>query len=53
MTAGGRVAGVTAAAATLPEAVREAYAACRRGRICRNSYCRKDIGGQALAAWRD
>ena len=52
MTAGGRVAGVTAAAETLPEAVREAYRLAEGVRFA-NCYCRKDIGAKALKAWED
>ena len=50
--AGGRVAGVTAAAETLPEAVREAYRLAEGVRFA-NRYCRKDIGAKALKAWED
>ena len=52
VTAGGRVAGVTAAAETLPEAVREAYRLAEGVRFA-NRYCRKDIGAKALKAWED
>ena len=52
VTAGGRVAGVTAAAVTLPEAVREAYRLAEGVRFA-NRYCRKDIGAKALKAWED
>ena len=52
VTAGGRVAGVTAAADTLPEAIREAYRLAEGVRFA-NRYCRKDIGAKALEAWED
>ena len=52
MTAGGRVAGVTAVADTLPEAIREAYRLAEGVQFA-NRYCRKDIGAKALEAWED
>ena len=52
VTAGGRVAGVTAVADTLPEAIREAYRLAEGVRFA-NRYCRKDIGAKALKAWED
>ena len=52
VTAGGRVAGVTAAAETLLEAVREAYRLAEGVQFA-NRYCRKDIGAKALEAWED
>ena len=52
VTAGGRVAGVTAVADTLPEAIREAYRLAEGVRFA-NRYCRKDIGAKALEAWED
>ena len=52
VTAGGRVAGVTATADTLPQAVREAYRLAEGVRFA-NRYCRKDIGAKALKAWED
>ena len=52
VTAGGRVAGVTATADTLPQAVREAYRLAEGVRFA-NRYCRNDIGAKALEAWED
>lgn len=52
VTAGGRVAGVTAVADTLPEAVREAYRLAEGVQFA-NRYCRKDIGAKALETWED
>ena len=52
VTAGGRVAGVTAVADTLPEAIREAYRLVEGVQFA-NRYCRKDIGAKALEAWED
>ncbi len=49
ITSGGRVLGVTAAADTLPEAVRDAYAAAERIRFD-GAYMRHDIGARALRA---
>ncbi len=49
ITAGGRVLGVTAAAETLPEALRDAYAAAERIRFD-GAYMRHDIGARALRA---
>ena len=49
VTSGGRVAGCTAVADTLPQAVEEAYALARRVRF-ENAYCRSDIGRRALQA---
>ena len=43
---------VTAAAETLPEAVREAYRLAEGVRFA-NRYGRKDIGAKALKAWED
>ncbi|MCI6730273.1 MAG: phosphoribosylamine--glycine ligase [Clostridiales bacterium] len=51
LTAGGRVTGTTAVAATLPEAIREAYRLAEDVRF-QNAYRRSDIGQRALAAWR-
>lgn len=47
-TAGGRVLGVTATAATLAEAVEKAYADADKIKFD-NKYCRRDIGKRALA----
>ena len=52
VTAGGRVAGVTAVADTLPEAIREAYRLVEGVQFA-NRCCRKDIGAKALEAWED
>ena len=52
VTAGGRVAGVTAVADTLPEAIRDAYRLAEGVQFA-NRYCRKDIGAKALEAWED
>ena len=52
VTAGGRVAGVTAVADTLPEAIREAYRLAEGVQFA-NRYCRKDIGAKALETWED
>lgn len=49
LTNGGRVLGVTATAATLPEAIAEAYR-LKDGVKFENAYCRSDIGGRALKA---
>ncbi len=49
LTAGGRVLGVTATAATLPEAIKKAYEAVDHVHFA-NAYYRKDIGQRALAA---
>ncbi|MBE6939431.1 MAG: phosphoribosylamine--glycine ligase [Ruminococcaceae bacterium] len=49
LTSGGRVLGVTATAATLPDAIREAYALAEQVHFD-NKYCRDDIGKKALAA---
>ena len=48
VTAGGRVLGVTATAATLAEAVKEAYR-LTEGVQFEKAYCRKDIGKKALS----
>ncbi len=48
-TAGGRVLGVTATAATLAEAVDKAYADADKIKFD-NKYCRRDIGQRALAS---
>ena len=52
VTSGGRVLGVTATAATLPEAINEAYRLVG-GVQFENAYCRRDIGKKALAAMED
>ena len=52
VTAGGRVAGVTAVADTLPEAIREAYRLAEGVQFA-NRYFRKDIGAKALETWED
>ena len=49
VTSGGRVLGITAAAAALPDAIREAYR-LMEGVQFENRYFRRDIGGRALAA---
>ena len=49
VTSGGRVLGVTATAADLPAAIREAYRLAE-GVTFENAYCRRDIGQRALAA---
>ena len=49
VTSGGRVLGVTATAATLPEAIEAAYALTEEVHF-ENAYCRRDIGKKALAA---
>lgn len=49
VTSGGRVIGVTATAATLPEAVKEAYALAEKVSF-ENKYLRSDIGQRALQA---
>ena len=49
VTAGGRVLGVTATAATLAEAVEKAYCAAEAVSF-EDAYYRKDIGARALAA---
>ena len=49
LTSGGRVLGVTATADTLPEAIKEAYAAADKIGFD-NKYCRRDIGKAALRA---
>lgn len=49
VTDGGRVLGVTAVAATLSEAVREAYRLADTVSF-KNKYCRRDIGARALRA---
>ncbi len=51
VTSGGRVLGVTAVEATLPEAVKSAYALADQIRF-ENQYMRKDIGARALKAVR-
>ncbi len=50
VTAGGRVAGVTAVADTLPAAIEEAYRKVE-GVQFENAYFRHDIGARALKAW--
>ena len=52
VTSGGRVLGVTAAAPTLEEALRDAYAAAE-GVDFEGKYLRHDIGRRALAARED
>ena len=52
VTAGGRVAGCTAVADTLPQAIDEAYALAGRVRF-ENAFCRRDIGRRALQALRE
>ena len=49
VTAGGRVLGVTATAATLAEAIEKAYCAAEAASF-EGAYYRKDIGARALAA---
>ena len=49
VTSGGRVLGVTATAADLPAAIREAYRLVE-GVQFEKAYCRRDIGQKALAA---
>ena len=49
VTSGGRVLGVTATAASLPEAIKAAYAKVE-GVTFENAYYRRDIGQRALAA---
>ena len=49
VTNGGRVAGCTAVAGTLADAIRDAYALVGQVRF-ENAYCRKDIGQRALLA---
>ena len=49
VTGGGRVLGVTARAATLPEAIDKAYQAVEKVHF-QNAYYRKDIGNRALDA---
>ncbi len=49
VTSGGRVAGVTATAPTLPQAIQEAYRLAQ-GVSFQNKYCRSDIGQKALKA---
>ena len=49
VTSGGRVLGVTATAATLPEAIRAAYSKVE-GVTFEHAYYRRDIGQRALAA---
>ena len=52
VTSGGRVLGVTATAADLPAAIREAYRLVE-GVQFEKAYCRRDIGQKALAAMED
>jgi len=52
VTSGGRVLGVTATAATLPEAIEAAYALTKEVHF-ENAYCRRDIGKRALAAMEE
>ena len=52
VTAGGRVAGCTAVADTLPQAIEEAYALARRVHFA-NACCRSDIGRRALLALQE
>ena len=49
VTSGGRVLGVTAAAASLPEAVKEAYRLAKKVTF-ENRYMRSDIGARAMSA---
>ncbi len=49
VTSGGRVAGVTAVAPTLPEAVKAAYERTSHVHFG-NAFCRRDIGARALQA---
>ena len=49
VTSGGRVLGITAAAPTLKEALRDAYAAAETVEF-EGKYLRHDIGQRALAA---
>ena len=49
VTSGGRVAGVTAVAPTLPEAVKAAYERTSHVHFA-NAFCRRDIGARALQA---
>ena len=49
LTSGGRVAGVTAVADTLKQAVKDAYALADRVHF-ENAFCRRDIGLRALQA---
>ena len=51
VTSGGRVAGTTAVADTLPEAIAEAYRLADGVRFA-HAYRRSDIGKRALAAWK-
>ena len=51
VTNGGRVQGVTATAATLPEALKKAYAAADCIHFDK-LHCRSDIGARALAAMK-
>ena len=51
VTPGGRVAGTTAVADTLPEAIAEAYRLADGVRFA-HAYRRSDIGKRALAAWK-
>ena len=52
VTSGGRVLGITAAAPTLEEALRDAYAAAETVKF-EGKYLRHDIGQRALAALAD
>jgi phosphoribosylamine--glycine ligase len=49
VTSGGRVLGAVAAADTLPQAVKSAYALTDKVHF-QNAYCRRDIGSRALLA---
>ncbi|MBR3293013.1 MAG: phosphoribosylamine--glycine ligase [Oscillospiraceae bacterium] len=49
VTSGGRVAGCTAVADTLPEAIEQAYAIAEQVHFS-GAYCRRDIGQRALRA---
>ena len=49
VTAGGRVAGCTAVAPDLRQAVSDAYALAAQVHFA-NAYCRRDIGRRALSA---
>ncbi len=52
VTNGGRVAGCTAVADTLPDAIRDAYDIARQVRFD-NAFCRRDIGAKALRAYKE
>ena len=52
VTSGGRVLGVVMTAATLPEAVEQAYAQVKKVHFG-NAFYRNDIGARALKAWNE